>query len=139
LSVKDDCYWAKGTGYLSGYTRVITYQVVDQDGRPYYGNEVPTVRETVTPTGGVKITGNGVWQRSNNTISPNGTFVDFLSSNGQGTGTADQVFRINGAALNVNIGQGNPSVLHNTYSNSGVTVNGTTSPRPCKEGDPVSR
>ena len=139
LVVRSDCYWANGTGYISGWTRVITYQVVDQDGKPFFGSDVPTVQEQVTPTGGVKITGNGVWKRSDNSMSPDGTFSDFLSSNGQGTATADQTFSVSGTAVHVAIGQGDPTVLPNTYTNSGVTVNGTTSPRPCKQGDPVAR
>jgi len=137
LRVVSDCYWGDGSQYTVGYTRVITYQVLDQDGKPFYGSEVPAVTESVVTTSGPTIVGGGVWSRAENTIDPSGRFTDYLSANGNAQpSTATQTLSADGNALRVNIGAGSPTVLNNTYSTSTVTVNGTTSPRPCTDKDP---
>ena len=149
LNVVYDCYRTVGAQLTFGYTRVIRYRVVDQFGKPFYGSEVPTIKEIVTKTGGNDLVGRGAWRRGSNTneptVSPDGSFSDFLSANGNGprfsiSSTADQSFVavVSGGgtfSLKVNIGAGSPTVLRNTYSRSTVTVNGTISPRPCNDGD----
>jgi RHS repeat-associated protein len=133
LAVANDCYWAQGSGASATYTRVITYQVLDQDHQKFYGSEVPTVSENVETTSGAEVTGGGVWTRSNNSMRPDGTFDDFYSANGKGLSTATQTFQSNGMFLTVEIGA--PRVrLRNVYDNDLVFVNNTASPRPCVKG-----
>ena len=145
LRLKTDCVWASGTRITVGYTREMDWQVVDQFGNPFIGSEVPTVQEKVTvtsgkPAGGKKSWGD-TWQRGNNSISPYGVFDDYLSANGGGSFTASQSFFVDGIALQLQDGSGNPfagmggTSLNNAYSTKGVTVDGTTSPRPCTDKD----
>jgi hypothetical protein len=137
LNVSYDCYRADGTQLTIGYTRVIQYQVVDQYVDPFIASDVPTVREIITTKTGPIVQGGSTWERRNNSIDSNGRFVDFLSANGNRPSTAEQTFTaISGNqsySLKVNIGQGSPTVLNNSYSRAGVTVNSTEAPRPCTD------
>jgi hypothetical protein len=111
---------------------------VDQDNKPFVGSEVPTVREKVVTLSGDPILGEGEWKRSNNSISPSGVFVDYLSYSEQNASLAVQTFSVDGGpALGVSIGGagGNGSLLINSYNESGVTINGTSSPRRCEDKD----
>jgi hypothetical protein len=120
-------------------TRQISYQVLDQYGRPFFGNgNRLDVSETVTTVYGPKITGGGHWMQSNHTMDPYGVFTDYLSyAGGNSVSVAGQIFtaNFNGLPINLHVVNFNSTLLVNQYSKSGVTVNGTTSPRPCGDKD----
>ena len=139
-----DCYWAGGTSFTVGYTREMDWQVVDQNGKPFLGSSVPDVVESITLTGGSTSRGKSwtdTWSRSNNTIDPHGIFDDYLSANGRSSFTATQSFTASGNLLTLENADGTPfagvggTSLNNSYSKTGVTVDGTSSPRPCTGKD----
>jgi len=130
LRVLNDCYWPNGAELTIGNTRAVTYQLLDQHDRPFYGHPVYTVRETIEILSGPDITSRGVWSPGNG-MNPNHTFTDFLSSNGWPTTVEAQLFSAGRGALGVTIGHSSGSLLINELSPSGVTMNGVGSPREC--------
>jgi hypothetical protein len=141
LLVTNDCWWPDGSSISVGYTRVVSYQVVGPApaNQLFYGPGVPTVQENVVPTGGVPMSGGGVWDRvPDNTITAQGVFTDILSANGHAPSWANQSFTatdaVGSVGLVVNIGGGTYNILANYYSTSTMTIAGTTAPRQCVFG-----
>ncbi|MBS1856789.1 MAG: hypothetical protein JST11_15580, partial [Acidobacteria bacterium] len=140
----NDCYWAKGTRFTVGYTREMDWQVVDQFGDPFYGSAVPTVNEKVAVTSGSTNRGKSWtdrWSRGDGTISPYGIFDDYYSANGGSAFSTLQSYFVNGVALQFQDATGKPfagvggTTLKVSSSKEGVTIDGTTSPRPCTDKD----
>jgi RHS repeat-associated protein len=135
LKIIWDCYRPNGTQFTVGYTRVIRYQVVDQNGLAFAGSSVPTVKEEVVTTSGPTIVGGGVWSREDNSITPNGQFVDFYSANGNDPSTANQSFTAttsDGATYSLIVQfPGDPRVLNNYYSKTEVKVHRTSTSTVC--------
>jgi hypothetical protein len=136
-----DC-WEPSSSISATYTRVVTYEVLDEFGAPMFGSALDglTITEGFPVQDGNLGLKPGPWSSSNNTITASGTFVDLLSAGGgiAGTtraGTALQTFTATGSfgrmPLEI-LGFGPSSgVLYNNYSPSMVTINGTAAADKC--------
>jgi hypothetical protein len=94
IKLLDMCSRPKGTSTQIGYVLQVQYKVLDQEGKPIYGNAAlneagAVMREDLKTVSGPTIVGGGEWcpqggRCRNRVMSPTGTFWDTISGNPTG-------------------------------------------------------
>ena len=146
IQAVNECFFPNGTSITLGYTVAVTYQVLDQFGRPIRGTSGRSplsglsITEAVITTSGPELRAGSTWSYANGSIDSFGRFVDYYAGDPSGTvSTAVQSYVANGyISLNV-LGLGSPTkALLNIYSTSFTEVNSTVADHQCGtlKGDP---